>query len=210
VVLALLGAYHGVNPGMGWLFAVALGLQERSRKAVTGALVPIAVGHEVSVAVVVVLFGGAAATLPAAAVRVTAALVLTAFGLWKLRRPNRHPRWVGMRVNRRQLGLWSFIMSSAHGAGLMLLPVLLGVSTAGASTAPGSHPVDELGVARSSLLTGATAVVLHSAAMLAVMAVVAVLVYDKIGVGILRKAWVNLDRVWAGSLVAAGLFTLFT
>lgn len=208
VVLVLLGAYHGLNPGMGWLFAVALGLQEGSRRAVTGALVPIAVGHEASVAVAVVALGGAVATLPGAAVRVLAALVLMGFGAWKLVR-RRHPRWVGMRVNRRELALWSFVMSSAHGAGLMLVPVLLGLSAADASDG-GRVSFHEAGVADASWLTDAVAVMLHSAAMLAVMAVVALLVYDKLGVRILRTAWVNLDVVWAGSLVVAGAFTLFS
>ncbi len=208
VVLVLLGAYHGLNPGMGWLFAVALGLQEGSRRAVTGALVPIAVGHEASVAVAVVLLGGAVATLPGAAVRVLAAVVLMGFGVWKLARRNRHPRWVGMRVNRRQLTLWSFLMSSAHGAGLMLFPVLLGLSTAAAG--PSGHDLAALGGAGSSWIGGGVAVTIHTGAMLAVMAAVAVVVYEKVGVGILRRGWVNLDMVWAGALVVAGVFTLFS
>ena len=207
--LALLGAYHGLNPGMGWLFAVGLGLQERSRRAVTGALVPIAVGHELSVALVVVALGGALAAGPAAAVRSLGAVVLVGFGLWKLVRP-RHPRWVGFRVNRRQLVLWSFLMSSAHGAGLMLLPVLLGLASSPADGTGDEHALLGLDAGGASLWAGAMAVVVHSAAMLVVMGLVAVVVYEKLGLGVLRRGWVNLDLLWAGALVVAGLFTLFT
>lgn len=209
VALALLGAYHGLNPGMGWLFAVGLGLQEQSRRAVTGALVPIAVGHELSVALVVVALGGALATGPTAVVRSLGAVLLVGFGLWKLVRP-RHPRWVGFRVNRRQLVLWSFLMSSAHGAGLMLLPVLFGLSSGPGNGAGDEHALRDLGAGGASLWTGAMAVVVHSAAMLVVMGIVAVVVYEKLGLGVLRRGWVNLDLLWAGALVVAGLFTLFT
>ncbi|CAN5650405.1 MAG: hypothetical protein M3535_05650 [Actinomycetota bacterium] len=205
-----LGAYHGLNPGMGWLFAVSLGLQERSRRGVTAALLPIAVGHELSVAVVVVVLGGALAAGSAAAVRTVGAVVLIAFGLLKLFRP-RHPRWVGMRVNRRQLTAWSFLMSSAHGAGLMLLPVLVGLPTAAEGGAEASeHELLALGSGGVSLWSGGAAVLVHSAAMLAVMGVVAVVVYEKVGLGILRSAWVNMDLVWAVTLVVAGVFSLFT
>lgn len=210
VTLALLGAYHGLNPGMGWLFAVGLGLQERSRRAVIQALVPIAVGHELSVAVVVVVLGGAMATGPTAVVRAVGAVVLIGFGSMKLVRP-RHPRWVGLRVNRRQLTAWSFLMSSAHGAGLMLLPVLFGMSGERAVPAvEGEHALLELGPGGMSLWSGTAAVLVHSAAMLAVMGVVAVVVYERVGLGVLRKAWVNLDLVWAVTLVIAGVFVLFT
>ncbi len=208
VALAVLGAYHGLNPGMGWLFAVGLGLQEQSRRAVTGALLPIAVGHELSVALVVVALGGALATGPAAVVRSLGAVVLIGFGLWKLVRP-RHPRWVGFRVNRRQLVLWSFLMSSAHGAGLMLLPVLLGLGSDGQGSG-NEHALLEPAAGGASWWAGGMAVVVHSAAMLVAMGIVAVVVYEKVGLGVLRRGWVNLDLVWAGALVVAGLFTLFT
>jgi hypothetical protein len=222
IVLALLGAYHGINPGMGWLFAVGRGLQEGSRQEVVRSLLPIAVGHELSVAAVVLLLGGAEATAPARTVRVAAAAALIGFGLWKLARPNRHPTGfssrgarpprrrvgvVGLRLNRTELAGWSFLMSSAHGAGLMLVPVLVGLG--GAEAAGHDHAAD-VDLAHLSLLDGAAAVVVHTAAMLAVMGVVAVVVYDKVGLGILRKAWVNMDLLWAGALVTAGVFTLFT
>lgn len=206
VALVLLGAFHGINPGMGWLFAVGLGLQEGSRKAVTQALVPIAVGHELSVALVVLLLGGAEAAGPAAVARAVGAFILIAFGGWKLARPNKHPRWASFRVNRRQLTGWSFLMSSAHGAGLMLVPVLVGLPAAG----NGRHAdVVSAGVAGSVWFAPGLAVLLHTGAMLVVMGAVALVVYEKIGLGILKKAWVNLDMVWAGALVAAGVATLF-
>src|SRR5689334_11333419 len=124
LTLALLGAYHGVNPGMGWLFAVALGLQEKSSGAVRRALVPIALGHAASIGLTVALLGVGLASVPAAALRWLTAAALVAFGVLKLVRP-RHPRWVGMRVGFRDLTWWSFLMATAHGAGLMLLPVFL-------------------------------------------------------------------------------------
>ena len=206
LALALLGAYHGVNPAMGWLFAVALGLQERSRRAVVEALVPIAVGHEASVAVVAVVLGGAVATVSETLVRGAAALLLVGFGAWKLLRPGRHPRWVGFRVSRRELVGWSFLMSSAHGAGLMLMPVLLGLSRAERA----HDHVSRLDVHSGALLQGAAAVLLHGVAMLFVMGVVAVLVYEKVGLGVLRRAWVNVELVWAAALVSAGVITVFS
>jgi hypothetical protein len=120
----LLGAYHGINPGMGWLFAVALGMQEHSSRAVWGALGPISVGHALSISLVVALAGLAQAILPLSALKIGAVILFT-FGLYHLLR-HRHLRWGGMQVGFRDLTIWSFLMASAHGAGLMLLPVLLG------------------------------------------------------------------------------------
>lgn len=211
VVLALLGATHGLNPGMGWLFAVSLGYQEGSRKGVLRALGPIAMGHEMSVAAVVGLVLILQTTVAAAAVRSVGAVVLIAFGCWKLARPNRHPRWVGMRVSNRQLTAWSFLMSSAHGAGLMLTPVIAGAGAPTAATGAAAQGVHALeSGAGTGIAAGAVAVGVHTLAMLAVMGVVAVLVYEKVGLGILRSAWVNVDILWAGALVAAGVFALFT
>src|SRR5437667_9273806 len=102
-----LGAYHGINPGMGWLFAVALGLQEKSRRAVLAAIPPIALGHALSVGAVVVLLWAAAASVPHGALRIGSAATLFGFGLYRLVR-SRHPNWVGMRVGFRDLTLWSF------------------------------------------------------------------------------------------------------
>jgi len=128
LALFALGAYHGLNPGMGWLFAVALGLQEKSGRAVLRALPPIALGHLISIGLVVLAVELAQPRLPHWALRLLTAAILLAFGLFRLIRA-RHPRWgqsVGMRVGFRDLTLWSFLMASAHGAGLMLAPILLG------------------------------------------------------------------------------------
>ena len=209
VLMALLGAYHGLNPAMGWLFAVGLGLQDRSRKAVLRALAPIALGHELALALVVGLVLVLGVLADPASLRIGAAVVLIAFGAFRLLKPRLHPRWVRFRVNRRELAWWSFLMSSAHGAGLMIAPVVLG-SNPGAGAAASHDHVSELGLGSMSLAESAFALVLHVGAMVAVMGVVAVLVYEKVGVAFLRKSWVNTDGIWAGSFVVAGLVTLVT
>jgi hypothetical protein len=197
--LVLLGAYHGVNPGMGWLFAVARGLQEQRRQAVLSSLLPIAIGHEASIVVVVIAVSLTEQFVPTYLVRLIAALVLVSFGVYKLARPRSHPRGFGMRIGFKGLAAWSFLMSSAHGAGLMLAPILLGLPIAAAY-----HSLGEIS------LTAAAAATLHVAAMLLVMAVVAVIVYERVGLGILRRGWFNLDLGWSLVLIAAGAVTLFT
>jgi hypothetical protein len=197
--LALLGVYHGVNPGMGWLFAVGRGLQERRRSAVLGALLPIALGHELSIVLVVVAVALTQALVPPHTVRLVAALALLGFGLYTLIRPRSHPRGFGMRVGVVGLAAWSFLMSSAHGAGLMLAPVLLGLPVA-----------DRYGDLRQLGLTAALAATVHVAAMLTTMAVVAVVVYEKLGLGLLRRSWFNLDLAWSVVLLVAGAVTLFS
>jgi hypothetical protein len=206
--LALLGAYHGINPAMGWLFAVALGLQEGRRRAVLWALPPIALGHLISVGVVAALVGVGQLALPPAPLRLVGAGAVIAFGCYKLVRPRSHPRWVGMRVGAHDLVLWSFLMSSAHGAGLMLVPVLLGPGAAASAHALHGHDTARLASETLGLSQASLAALVHTTAMLAAMAVVAVLVYDRLGVGFLRKAWINTDVAWALSLVGAGALTL--
>jgi hypothetical protein len=198
--LAVLGAYHGINPAMGWLFAVALGLQERRRSAVLRALPLIALGHEASVGVVVLLVSGLQFIAAPDVLRVAGAGALIAFGAFKFLKPRSHPRWVGLRVSARELALWSFLMSTAHGAGLMLFPVLIGDPTHAQAVPSGTD----------SLVADAVAVAVHSITMLVAMGAVAILVYEKLGLGVLRRAWLNLDRVWATAVVAAGAVTLFT
>ena len=197
--LALLGAYHGVNPGMGWLFAVARGLQDRSRGAVLGSLVPIAIGHEASIVIVVIAVSLTEQFVPPFFIRLLAALVLVSFGVYKLARPRSHPGGFGMRIGAAGLVMWSFLMSSAHGAGLMLAPVLLGLPVYSAY-----HSLSELS------LQAVAAASLHVAAMLLVMGIVAVAVYEKVGLGILRRGWFNLDLGWSFVLIASGAVTLFT
>jgi hypothetical protein len=199
LALVLLGVYHGINPAMGWLFAVALGLQRRSRNAVLGALVPIAIGHEASIAVVVALIAATQVLAISDLVRPVGAVALILFGLWKLRKPLSHPRWVGMRVSQRDLVVWSFLMSSAHGAGLMLFPIILGLPSV-------AHPEDPIPTGVQDL----AAVFLPTAAMLITMGAIAVVVYERLGVAVLRRAWVNMDAIWAVAVVTAGVVTLFT
>ncbi|WP_102128002.1 hypothetical protein [Deinococcus planocerae] len=206
--LALLGALHGLNPAMGWLFAVALGLQERRRAAVGRALWPIALGHALSVALVVALVILAGAVLDGGVLRLVGAGALLAFGAYKLLRPNTHPRWVGMRVGFRDLTLWSFLMSTAHGAGLMLVPVALRFSAGGGAAHAGHGEHLPAGMAASSTLAGLAAVGVHTLSMFAVMAAVALAVYQFVGLTVLRRAWVNLDQVWAVALMAAGAVAL--
>ncbi|HEU5039434.1 MAG TPA: hypothetical protein VFT84_01355 [Gemmatimonadales bacterium] len=184
VAAGLLGAFHGINPAMGWLFAVALGLQDGRRRSVVAALAPIALGHATSVGLVILLIGALRPAIPSGFLRAGAAAVLIGFGLFRLARPWAHPRWVGMRVGFRDLTLWSVLMSSAHGAGLMLAPVVLG------------------GAGGLALLA------IHTVAMFLMMGLVAVLVYEVVGTRLLRRAWVNLDLLWALALVLAGVATL--
>jgi hypothetical protein len=207
LTLALLGAYHGLNPGMGWLFAVARGLQDRRRESVLQSLLPIAFGHAASIALVVALVGGVQNLAAPGPVRATGAVILILFGVFKLLRPRAHPRWVGMRVGAGELAVWSFLMATAHGAGLMLFPVLLALPAAPEQHA---HGPAAMGLGTASLGQDAAAVVVHTLAMLLVMGVIALVVYEKVGLAILRKAWVNLDLIWAIAIVAAGAFTLFT
>jgi hypothetical protein len=206
VALFLLGCYHGVNPAMGWLFAVALGLQERSTRAVAAAIVPITIGHVASVAVVVLVALSAVRTLPQPAVRVAAALLLIGFGAYRLVRA-RHPRWVGMRVGFGGLIVWGFLMASAHGAGLMLLPFVLPASPMAMDM---SMPMAPANGASASLEMGALIVAVHSLGYLLVTTAVALLVYCRFGLKLLRTAWFNGDLVWSVALIAAGLIALAT
>ncbi len=207
-----LGAFHGLNPGMGWLFAVAIGFQERSKRALLRALGPIAAGHAVSVATVAVLVALTQTVITAQVVAIVGGVILVGFGMWRLL-SKRHFKWVGMRLNAWQLGGWSFLMSSVHGAGLMLLPVLVAADVAGnphaghggTALASISGPVDGVlgAVVRGLVVTG-----IHTAAMAAVAGAIAVLIYQVVGLAILRSAWVNLDKIWAVALVGSGAATI--
>ncbi len=204
LAVAAMGAYHGLNPAMGWLFAVSLGLQERSRRKVIGAMLPIAAGHLASIALVVALIGWGAVEISPRVLQIAGGCAVAGFGAFRLFSSRLHYRWVGMRVSSWDLVVWSFLMASAHGAGLMLFPVLINLplcTTAASLTAggPGALAVAQAGV---------YVVLLHTAAMLAVMAPVAIAVYDWIGLGILRKAWINVDKLWAATLMGSGLLVL--
>jgi hypothetical protein len=206
LALTLLGAFHGLNPAMGWLFSVSRGLQERARSAVLGSLLPISVGHALSIGAVVVLFGWARLGLEPGPLRVASGSLLIGFGLFKALKPFAHPRWVGMRVGAPSLVLWSFLMASGHGAGLMLLPAL-GAIAAGSPAAADAH-LAALGTSVASPGVAAAAIAVHTASMLIVSAAVAVVVYERVGLSFLRRAWINLDLLWALALILAGVYVL--
>ncbi|MGA9811791.1 MAG: hypothetical protein WBQ64_03380 [Terriglobales bacterium] len=203
-LMLLLGAYHGLNPGMGWLFAVALGMQEQKGSAVAKALVPIALGHALAIGSVVLAAAFLGMTLPLAAIRYSVAAILISLGIFCLAR-HWHPRWVRMQVGFRDLTVWSFLMASAHGAGLMVVPVLLGSSTVEAQSQMTGH--NHL-PSSASPMAGLLATGVHTFAYLLVTGVVAWLVYRKLGLALLRKTWFNFDLLWAGALVATGFVTL--
>jgi hypothetical protein len=203
-LMLLLGAYHGLNPGMGWLFAVALGMQERKGSAVARALVPIALGHALAIGSVVMTAAFLGMALPREAIRYPVAAILFGLGIFSLIR-HYHPRWVRMQVGFRDLTIWSFLMASAHGAGLMVVPVLLGSSTVeAANRMAGNHHTS----AAVSPLAALLATVIHTTAYLAVTGLIAWVVYSNLGLAVLRKAWFNLNLIWAAALVVTGLVTL--
>lgn len=219
-VLALLGlgALHGVNPAMGWLFAVALGLQEGRGRAVWRALVPLALGHAVAIAAVVALAVALGALVPTGLLRWLVAATLAGTGVYRLFR-HRHPRYGGMRVGPGQLAVWSFLMATAHGAGLMVLPFVVG---AGGASGPGpsaggavsthaghtAHAETLLAGLASGQLEGLLVALVHTAGYLLVTGLVAVVVYEKLGLRLLRSAWINLDLLWSGALVATAIATV--
>lgn len=203
-LMMLLGAYHGINPGMGWLFAVALGMQEQKGSAVARALVPIAIGHALSIGCVVLAAALLGMALPQMAIRYPVAAILFGLGIFSLVR-HYHPRWVRMQVGFHDLTVWSFLMASAHGAGLMLLPVLLGSRTVEAAGHMAGHHYTSVA---ASPLAALLATAIHTAAYLAVTGLMAWMVYSKFGLAILRKAWLNLNLVWAVALVVTSAVTV--
>jgi hypothetical protein len=203
--LLLLGAYHGINPGMGWLFAVALGMQQGSARGVWRALPPIALGHATAIGVVLLLGVLAQMVMPLGTLRVVVAVTLVTLGLYRLWR-HRRPRFGGMQVGFGDLTVWSFLMASAHGAGFMVLPFVMG-KPAGVSAADGGHAL-HFASAGAGLLATATAVGVHSLAYLTVTALAAWIVYSKLGLAMLRTAWFNLDWLWAAALVVAGIVVI--
>jgi hypothetical protein len=196
LLLAGLGAFHGLNPAMGWLFAVALGLHRHSRRLVYVSLLPIAAGHALSVGVAVGLLVAAGTVLPGNLVRIGSGLLLLGWAAYHWRFGHRHRVRFGMQTGLMGLGVWSFLMATAHGAGLMLWPVLMPYCTAAAVSDGGPAALALIGVG------------IHTAAMLAVTAAIAGLVYEWVGVEILRRAWLNVDLIWTVALVATGALLL--
>lgn len=206
--MILLGAFHGINPGMGWLFAVALGMQQGNARGVWRALPPIALGHLVSVGVVLLAAALLNLVIPLAILKVAIAAVLILFGAYRLWR-HRHPRFGGMQVGFRDLSIWSFLMASAHGAGFMLLPFVMKLSQSTSASVHGAHGAcHDAATALGTPWMGATALGLHTASYFAVMALAAWVVYKKLGLALLRTAWFNLDWLWAAALVVAGFVVL--
>lgn len=205
VALLALGMFHGINPGMGWLFAVALGLQEGKGRAVLRALGPLAIGHAVAVVAMLALAALAGRIITPGRMQWAVGMVLLGLGASRLLR-SRHPRWGGMRVGARDLTIWSFLMASAHGAGLMVVPFALGLDGGGAHahahSAHTSHAVD---ASARGLMDGLVPTLVHSGGYLAMTALMAWLVYRYVGVGILRRAWINLDFLWAAALIVTGV-----
>jgi hypothetical protein len=196
IALALLGAWHGLNPGMGWLFAVSRGLQEQRGGAVAAALPPIALGHALAIGLALAVLAVGEASMSPVELRWVTAAIVVGFGVLRLVK-HRHPRWVGMRVGFGGLLLWSFLMATAHGAGLMLVPLfIVGAKDASCHAQAGLSLTGPLGY------LGATAV--HTFAMLLVTGTVALVVYYKVGLTLLRRAWFNLDWVWALALIVSG------
>jgi len=197
--LVALGAFHGINPAMGWLFAAAIGFREQTRRALFAALGPIAAGHAASMALTILLVEELRVVASDATIRIAAALALLAFAATRVARDHRHPRWVGMHLQNGELAVWSFLMSTAHGAGLMLIPILIGTRVEG-------H--DHM-LMVGSLAIVAAAVAVHSAAMIAVSGAAAFVVYEFVGVGVLRRGWLNLDRLWVYALAGGAAVIMF-
>jgi hypothetical protein len=197
LALAGLGAYHGLNPAMGWLFAVALGLHRGSRAVVLQSLIPIAIGHALAIASVAAAVAALGLFLGGDLLPGLAGSILLLWALYHALYGTRHRARVGMRAGFAGLLLWSFVMAGAHGAGLMVVPALMPLCLA-AGVEIGSGP----------LAVSVLAVAVHTAAMLAIAGVIAVLVYDLIGVDFLRRGWFNLDRIWTAALVVTGLVLL--
>ena len=198
------GLYHGVNPGMGWPLAVSAGLMERRSGAVAAALWPLTVGHLLAVLVVILPFSLLVALVQwQLQVRIGASLLVIGFGVFRLAN-RRHPR-VLARIRPTQLGLWSFAVAIAHGAGLMLVPIYLGLCRAAdldrGHEAAGALINNDLGMA-------ALVAVVHSVAMIAAGGVLAWLVYRYLGLKFVARSWFNLDATWAFSLILVGALSL--
>jgi hypothetical protein len=200
-----LGAYHGLNPGMGWLLAVSNGMQARQARGVFLALPPIALGHLLAVGTALLPFALLGLYVESVRdIRIAAGAVLVLFGLYKLV-SQRHPRFLA-RVRPAHLTLWSFLMATAHGAGLMLVPVVLDLC-ADAGDAPAHHrALTELAQGNVGIsLNAATA---HTVSMVLTGGAIAWLVYRYVGLRMLRRSWVNLDLLWAALLVVVGVVSL--
>jgi hypothetical protein len=182
---------------MGWLFAVALGLHRHSRRAVLLALPPLAAGHALAIGLVAVAAMFLGLQINPVAARIGAGGLLLAWAGYHGLYGHRHRVRIGMTAGAAGLALWSFLMATAHGAGLMLLPALLPLC---------AMP----GLANGPIALSLEAVAVHTLTMLAATGTVALLVHDWVGLGFLRRGWVNLDAVWTGVLAVTGLGLVVT
>jgi hypothetical protein len=199
LAVAGLGAFHGINPAMGWLFAVALGLHRKSRAVVFASLVPILVGHAAAIGIVLYAAVALGIFMNERLLARAGGVVLIAWAVWHVVYGHRHRVRVGMQTGMVGLGFWSLAMATAHGAGLMLLPVALPLCLGG----PGSELT-----ASGSLVIGLAVIGVHTGAMLLVIAAIATLVYEWVGLAFLRRGWINLDYLWSIALAAAGAYML--
>ena len=202
LTLAGLGAFHGLNPAMGWLFAVALGQHRHSRRVVLLSLLPIAIGHALAIALVVAAVLALGVVVDLAVIRLGGGLLLIGWAIYHALYGHRHRVRFGLSTGMTGLAVWSFLMASAHGAGLMLVPVLIPLSLA-------ASPAREL-TASGSIPVSLAAVGVHTLAMLAVTGAIAVVVYEWLGLAFLRRGWVNVDRLWTLALIAAGAILIVT
>lgn len=197
VVLAGLGAFHGLNPAMGWLFAVALAMHRNSRRVLWLSLIPIALGHAASVAVVVFAVVTIGMVVDQRLLEILAGALLLAWALYHASYGHRRRVRVGMQTGLAGLGLWSFLMTTSHGAGLMLVPVIMPLCLA-------ATPAREL-TAEGSLPLALAAVGVHAAAMIGLTGAIAAIVFEWVGLAFLRRSWINFDALWIAALVATGL-----
>lgn len=211
LILIALGAFHGLNPAMGWFFAASLGIYRKSRRLILVSLIPIALGHAAAIAVVVFAAIGLGLAIETNTFRILSGLLLIAWGLYHWFRGHRHHFRITVTTGLAGIGVWSFLMATAHGAGMMLIPVLT----------PMSHPVDHAHhqtggahahhmVAADSFALATLGVVVHTLAMLIVTGCIAILVYQSAGLEILTRRWINLDLAWTVALIGMGVWLLFT
>jgi hypothetical protein len=193
-----IGLFHGINPAMGWLFAVALGLHRNSQRVVLLSLVPIAIGHAIAIGVVLTAVLALGLVVDRIMLARIAAVAVIGFALWHALYGHRQRVRVGMQTGALGLTLWSFLMASAHGAGLMLVPLVFPICALGTPAASGS----------GATVSALAALGLHTAAMLAAIAVISIAVYNWIGVAFLRRGWINLDLIWIGALLVCGVVLL--
>jgi hypothetical protein len=212
LTVVAIGVYHGLNPAMGWPLAVANGMAARRDGAVFATLLPLGGGHFMAMAIVLVPFAWLSWYVEwGRAIRLGAGALVLLFGLYKLIE-RRHPRALA-RIRPTQLAWWSFLMATAHGAGLMLVPFMLGlcVTDPAAVDAGAAATVRDLGhasvmnyMAQSNVATATAVAAVHTLAMMLAGLAMAWAVYRYLGLRFLRRAWLNLDLVWGASLVIAG------